>query len=191
MKNLWNYLLKLLTKSKVTTKKTVKVRPGYLSRFFSLNEMIRSQTATRHNLKNVPNKFQIENLKALCLNILDPIRVKFGPTYVSSGFRQPEVNKLDRGYYKSQHMKAEAGDIENFTVSNIDLWKWIVLESGLDFDQVIAEFVGEGGNAGWIHVSYKRTGQNRNKISIAKKIKGKTRYFHYTLEQIKAGKYKF
>ena len=56
-------------------------------------------------------------------------------------------------------------------------------DSDLDFDQVIQEF------GRWVHVSYKRSGENRHKCSIAKKVDGKTRYFHYSEEQIEKGEY--
>ena len=58
-----------------------------------------------------------------------------------------------------------------------------LIDSDLDFDQVIQEF------GRWIHVSYKKSGVNRHKCSIAKKVDGKTRYFHYTEEQIEKGEY--
>ena len=45
-----------------------------LSKHFSLKEMTKSGTAARLGLDNTPNEEQIENLKALCENILEPLR---------------------------------------------------------------------------------------------------------------------
>ena len=44
-----------------------------LSRNFSLQELIKSDTAIRKGIDNNPNADQIEKLKALCENILQPV----------------------------------------------------------------------------------------------------------------------
>jgi hypothetical protein len=49
-----------------------------LSRNFSLQELIKSDTAIRKGIDNNPNADQIEKLKALCENILQPVRDHFG-----------------------------------------------------------------------------------------------------------------
>ena len=43
-----------------------------LSRNFTLQELIKSDTAIRLDINNNPNSGQIEKLKALCENILQP-----------------------------------------------------------------------------------------------------------------------
>ena len=43
-----------------------------LSKHFSLEEMTKSSTASRMGIDNTPNEEQIENLKAICENILEP-----------------------------------------------------------------------------------------------------------------------
>jgi len=45
-----------------------------LSRNFTLSELIKSDTAIRKGINNNPNAEQIEKLKALCENILQPVR---------------------------------------------------------------------------------------------------------------------
>jgi len=45
-----------------------------LSRNFSLAELIKSDTAIRLGIDNNPNADQIEKLKLLCENILQPVR---------------------------------------------------------------------------------------------------------------------
>jgi len=45
-----------------------------LSRNFTLQELIKSDTAIRKGINNNPNAEQIEKLKALCENILQPVR---------------------------------------------------------------------------------------------------------------------
>jgi hypothetical protein len=62
-----------------------------LSRNFSLAELIKSDTAIRHGIDNNPNADQIEKLKLLCENILQPVRDHFGRVTVTSCFRSPEL----------------------------------------------------------------------------------------------------
>ena len=62
-----------------------------LSRNFSLQELIKSDTAIRMDIDNNPNADQIEKLKLLCENILQPVRDHFGRVTVTSCFRSPEL----------------------------------------------------------------------------------------------------
>ena len=45
-----------------------------LSSNFSLKEMTQSQTALRNNIENEPDEQQIENIKQLVVNVLQPLR---------------------------------------------------------------------------------------------------------------------
>ena len=59
-----------------------------LSKSFTLNELTKSQEATRLGIDNTPNEEHILNLKLLCENVLQPIRDFYGmPLSVSSGYR--------------------------------------------------------------------------------------------------------
>jgi zinc D-Ala-D-Ala carboxypeptidase len=62
-----------------------------LSRNFTLQELIKSDTAIRLNIDNNPNGDQIDKLKQLCENVLQPVRDQFGRVKVTSGFRSPEL----------------------------------------------------------------------------------------------------
>ena len=54
----------------------------------TLDELTKSQVAERKGINNNPNPQQIENLKALAVNILQPVRSHFDkPLIISSGFR--------------------------------------------------------------------------------------------------------
>jgi len=48
-----------------------------LSRNFTLQELIKSDTAVRKGIDNNPNADQIEKLKELCEKILQPVRDHF------------------------------------------------------------------------------------------------------------------
>ena len=61
-----------------------------LSENFELHELIKSQIAERKGISNNPSTDQINNLKDLCLNVLQPIRSHFdSPVVISSGYRSP------------------------------------------------------------------------------------------------------
>ena len=62
-----------------------------LSRNFTLQELIKSDTAIRLDINNNPNSGQIEKLRLLCENILQPVRDHFGRVKVTSGFRSEQL----------------------------------------------------------------------------------------------------
>ena len=146
-----------------------------LSNNFSLNELIRSQTAERKGIDNTPSAEHQENLKSLCTNVLQPIRDHFGKVVtVSSGYRSPELCVAIGSKTTSQHAKGQAADFEIFGVSNKELADWI--HNNINYDQLILEFWSpEDPNKGWIHCSYSRD-NNRKQYLRAYKNEGKTKY---------------
>jgi zinc D-Ala-D-Ala carboxypeptidase len=142
---------------------------------FTLAEMIKSETALRHDMDNTPGETEIANLKALAENVLQPVRDHFGKgVKVNSGFRHPEVNAKVGGSKTSDHCQGQAADIEIPGVANADLAQWIV--DNLDFRQVILEFYTPGvPDSGWVHVSYV-AGDNKKQVLTATKKDGKTVY---------------
>lgn len=135
-----------------------------LSANFTLEELTKSQTATRKGIPNNPNASQIDNLKSLCTNVLQPIRSHFGkPITISSGFRSGELCVAIGSKITSQHTQGQAVDFEIIGMDNKELADWIIdnIES---YDQLILEYY-EGGNSGWIHISYASEKKNR-KINL-------------------------
>jgi zinc D-Ala-D-Ala carboxypeptidase len=146
-----------------------------LSENFTMAEFIKSDTANRLGIDNTPEGEHLENAKALFENVVQKVRDHFGPTVINSGYRCPELNEAVRGSKTSQHCHGEAADIEVPGVANGELAQWIV--DNLEFDQVILEFYTPGQpSSGWVHVTYKKDGSNRNKALTAAKIDGKTVY---------------
>ena len=144
-----------------------------LSPHFSLAEFERSMTAKRLNINNHLPPDLILRAEALCMEILEPIRKHFGkPVHISSGYRCATLNNAIGGSRASQHMRAEAADIEIAGFSPEDVTRWISI-SGLPFDQVIKE----GGNSGWCHVSH-HVGNNRGEVLTANFSAGGATYFH-------------
>jgi hypothetical protein len=153
-----------------------------LSRNFTVNEFIKSQTATRHEIDNSMGSKEFGNAKELAIQVLQPVRDHFGRVTISSGYRSPELNKKIGGSTTSQHCKGEAADIECHGVSNATLAKWIV--ENLEFDQCILEFHDLNiPNSGWVHVSHSR-GDNRKNFLSATKVKGKTVYKNISIEDL-------
>ena len=71
---------------------------------FTLRELVKSDTAIRKGIKNIPNRQEEQNLTNLVDKILDPLREAYGkPIIVTSGFRCEELNKLIGGSKTSQH----------------------------------------------------------------------------------------
>jgi len=146
-----------------------------LSENFTMAEFIKSDTADRLGIDNTPQGEHLEAAKELFENVVQKVRDHFGPTVINSGYRCPELNEAVRGSKTSQHCHGEAADIEVPGVANGDLAQWIV--DNLEFDQVILEFYTPGQpSSGWVHVTYKKDGSNRNKALTAAKIDGKTVY---------------
>jgi len=147
---------------------------------FTISELLKSDTAIKKKIWNGANREQEDNLTALVTSVLDPLRERFGKTiYVSSGFRCEKVNRSVNGETSSQHMRGEAADIYAMSGKQVDkalnkeLGRLIILNGS--FDQVIFENVGKNDlNPEWIHVSWKRKGDNRREIR--KKVKGVVGY---------------
>ena len=145
-----------------------------LTRNFTLSELTKSDTAIRKGIDNTPNADQVEKLKLLCENILQPVRDHFGRVKVTSGYRSPELCAAIGSSVNSQHAKAEAADFEVMGTDNAELADWIY--ANLEFDQLILEFYTPGEpNSGWIHCSY-TTDQPRKQFLHAYKSEGKTKY---------------
>ena len=145
-----------------------------LSRNFTLSELIKSDTAIRKGINNNPNAEQIEKLKLLCENILQPVRDHFGRVKITSGFRSVELCQAIGSSVNSQHAKAEAADFECVGVDNAELSDWI--HKNLPYDQLILEFYTPGEpNSGWIHCSWIQD-QPRASYLWAYKSEGKTKY---------------
>jgi hypothetical protein len=150
-----------------------------LSENLSLAEVIRSETAKRKGVSNMPTPEHIENFKKLAENIFQPIRKHFGkPIHISSGYRSDALNKAIGGSKTSQHCKGEAIDIDmdGTSITNAQVFNFI--KDNLNFDQLIWEF-GTDKNPDWVHVSYNSTGKQRKQILKALKVNGKTSYAPY------------
>ena len=123
-----------------------------MGKYFTINELTKSSTASRLHINNTPSQEVKDNLNKLIDNILDPLRELYGkPIIVNSGYRCPKLNKAVGGARNSQHLIGQASDIRTVTntkESNKQLFD-IIRNSKLPFDQLINEY-----DFNWVHVSY-------------------------------------
>lgn len=131
-----------------------------LSSNFTLAEMTNSQAAARNGLNNTPTGVVLESLKYTCRQ-LETLRIILGtPILVSSGYRSPEVNKIVKGAFNSQHVLGQAVD---FTSPRFGTPKAIVgrlKNSLLPYDQLILEY------DSWVHISFVEGGGRKQVLVI-------------------------
>ena len=161
---------------------------------FELREFVVSKTARDHGFDNTPPAEAVENLRALCVHTLEPLREALGlPIVITSGYRTRELNRLLVNHSRtSQHMEGCAADfyvgqgpvsgVKSQVSGNhmeletgggpmkletsshhellIKAFKTMILDERITFDQLIIYPT-------FIHVSYVRSGSNRNKLTKA------------------------
>jgi len=136
-----------------------------LTKDFTLEEMIESQTARSYNIVaqfNPPPEI-VDHLTGLCVNLLQPLRDALGPIYISSGWRCPELNTLVGGVSDSWHLLGEAADCEfyrNGIMSNQEIMD-AVKANNLPFDQMIDEAFLK-----WVHLSWSATQLRRQVLRM-------------------------
>lgn len=134
----------------------------FSTKHFKLSQYCYSSTAAANNINNNPSTEHKANLQALNDNIVDPLIEKLGSKFklgISSGYRCDKLNKLVGGAAKSQHRNGEAVDLIVKVGSLRKVFKTL-LEMN-NFDQLIWE---HSGGKKWIHVSFKRVGDNRHEV---------------------------
>lgn len=147
-----------------------------LSENLTLAEAIRSESAKRLGVSNMPTPEHIENGKVVAEKVFQPIRNHFKqPIHISSFYRSKALNSAIGGSKSSQHCTMEAMDIDmdGTSITNKQVFDYI--KANLEFDQLIWEF-GTKNNPDWVHVSYSVKGPQRKQILTATKVNGKTVY---------------
>ena len=147
-------------------------------RYFTIEELEHSDTATKYKIDNTSNGETRTNLIKLIELLLDPIRTKWGkPIKVNSGYRCSNLNRMVGGVSTSQHVLGEAADITvGSSEENKKLFE-MILSMNVLFDQLILE---DGGK--WIHISLKWrvVSKNRRQVLLGvRNSKGKMYYTKY------------
>lgn len=138
---------------------------------FSLYELLLTSHRRFDEEQYNPPTEVIENLRALCVNILQPLREALNsPVNLNSGYRCPSLNQAIGGARNSQHMTGHAADIIDLNNGNENLFKKIK-QLDLPFDQMIDEF-----GFRWVHVSYDPVRNRRQILQAVKNGRGQTVY---------------
>ena len=126
-----------------------------MMKYFTISELVHSNTADRLKIDNMPTLEHINNLKRLIATLLEPLRIALGaPITVTSGYRCPQLNQAIGSKSKnSQHLFGCAADIKSNAISPLELAK-LVLKLDLPFDQLILEYAHPTlHHRGWVHLS--------------------------------------
>lgn len=118
--------------------------------YFTIDELRRSATASRLGIDNTPPAGAVAALTALVVNLLDPLRRRWGmPLTVTSGYRCPALNRAVGGTSNSHHLRGMAADLTTGDRTENRRLFQALLESGMPFTQLIDE-----SGFAWIHLSY-------------------------------------
>jgi len=134
-----------------------------ISKNFTLDELLASETAKKKGIINAPGIVEVCNLCALVHHVLQPLRDAMNePIKIGSGYRCTRLNQAVGGVGNSQHTKGEAADlcIDGDKVKGKWWFDWI--KSHCDFDQLIWEHNAKGNY--WVHVSFRSDGKNRRQV---------------------------
>jgi hypothetical protein len=125
-----------------------------LSDNFTLVELIKTDTG----LYNSPSKDEIDSLRLLCVNVLQPLRDLYGgPITINSGYRSKGVNKAIGGVYNSHHMLGTCADITTGSKKdNEELFD--IIHGNFKYRQLINE-----DDFSWIHIEY-NIGDNKGQV---------------------------
>ena len=143
-----------------------------LTKNFTLEELVHSDTAAARGIPNVPDTGQRLCLERLA-NYLQLVRNRVGrAVHISSGFRGDELNRAVGGAARSFHRKGLAADLQVRGMTNQELAR-ICASTGLP-DLVIEEQL--DGRI-WTHVQVEVQGvAPRGKCLLARKRGGRTVY---------------
>ena len=156
-----------------------------LSKNYVLGDLIKSDTANKRGITNVPTQREFEKLKIFANSVLEPINTLISDVLiVNSSFRSDPVNASVGGVINSQHRAAEAADVRvNTSDPNLlySIYETII-GSNILYDQIIYESKGSSIKQRWIHISYKTDEpvKNRKEKLTATLINGNMKYDTYT-----------
>jgi len=145
---------------------------------FTYGEFVKSDTAIRLGIDNTPTEQHWKCIEALAINVLQPVREKFGRIRITSGYRSVKLCKAIGSSASSNHARGQAADFEPYSgnVSLVSIIEFIAEE--LDFRTAILEYPPQG----WVHCDY-RIGGNSKLV----KLKDKTHnYTNVSVEFLKS-----
>ena len=133
-------------------------------KYFTIEELCKSETAERLDIDNAPSEEIISNLTYFVDRILDPLREAWGSAIlVNSGFRCELLNKAIGGSKTSAHKTGWAVDLYPKNGKMEDFKKFVIdFFNGKMWDQIVLE---TDGNKVWIHIGlFNNSGKQRRQI---------------------------
>ena len=123
-----------------------------LSDHFTLEELVRSDTAIRLDINNTPDENAIENLKILA-NGLEKVRSELNnkPMNITSGYRSKD---------SSWHVLGLAADFHSPSYGDIQSVMKKIVDSDIEYQQIIEEY------NSWIHISFPPLNQKAKKEKL-------------------------
>lgn len=123
-----------------------------MKNYFTLQELLHSDTAIKKKIENLPSFEEVENLKALRDSVLNPLREAYGSALkVTSGYRNEALNKAVKGSKTSEHCNGRAADLipaDGNVKRLFNLAKKLMEEGSLEVGQLIDEY-----GYSWVHIS--------------------------------------
>ena len=154
-------------------------KKGMISKYMSLEEATRSNTAEREGIDNTPNDYQLQNMMFVAVEVFDKIREFVGlPLTCSSFLRVMELNLKLGSSKTSFHPTGGAIDLKKigrkYTYAEI----FDYIRCNLEFSELIWEY-GTETEPAWVHVAFLK-GDNRKMVKRAIRVmdpkrKGKTK----------------
>lgn len=117
---------------------------------FTLEELIRSDYATRKSIDNTPPADLFANLQMLAAGLERVRGVLAVPIRVTSGYRSPKLNSAVNGSRSSMHMAGLAADFiaPAFGTPAEIVTKLMASRQFINYDQCILEF------NDWVHIGF-------------------------------------
>ena len=122
-----------------------------LSKHFSLDQLIQSETALEQGIDNTPPPDTVENLRRLADGLEQVQALLENPLSISSGYRCPALNNAVGGSPGSQHVLGLAADFTCQDFGTPLAVAQAIGTSAIEFDQCILEF------GRWVHISFSVT----------------------------------
>lgn len=128
-----------------------------LTKHFTLQEMTVSEIAVRRGFDNTPNATQLSNLVRTA-ELLEAVKevLDMKPIIINSAFRSKPVNDAIGSRDTSQHLIGCAADIRVPGMNPDEVCRKVI-NSGIQYDQLIREFWDKDRGGGWTHISVPNT----------------------------------
>jgi hypothetical protein len=152
-----------------------------LSLNFKLGQLCKGGVPPENGQHGLTQDQIVCNLKQLCLNVLEPLKTKYGADLVfNSGFRITGTIKSAAASKKtSQHELGMAIDVSFASANSSPNKKSMMFDKATEikqlvpFDQLIYESMGPG--SAWIHISFDKNG-GRKQVLTMNIVNGKAKY---------------